>query len=178
MAKCLILDCARVGAARGLCKSHYNKAYLAGTLPDVDRSHQHRVTDVDVETSTGRCSICGPVRVRMRIRDGRSGGSECLKNRRARLRRAKYSLTKEDLESLIESQGAACAICRCTDKPLVIDHDHKCCPGHKSCGNCVRGLLCDTCNKKLSWFNDDPDVLAQASVYLYAYLAKRANQSQ
>jgi len=29
-----------------------------------------------------------------------------------------------------------------------IDHDHRCCPGNTgNCGNCIRGLLCGSCNK-------------------------------
>jgi len=29
------------------------------------------------------------------------------------------------------------------------DHDHVCCSGKKSCGKCLRGLLCHGCNTKL-----------------------------
>lgn len=41
--------------------------------------------------------------------------------------------------------------------PLVVDHDHRCCPrGHYSCGNCVRGLLCHQCNTAAGMLRDDP----------------------
>jgi hypothetical protein len=33
---------------------------------------------------------------------------------------------------------------RCTD------HDHECCPGRRSCGHCVRGVVCATCNSLLT----------------------------
>jgi hypothetical protein len=69
-------------------------------------------------------------------------------------------------------QGGVCAICeRPPDKAkrvkrLVVDHDHACCPGGKSCGKCVRGLLCEWCNRILGLALDDPGRLAAAIRYL------------
>ena len=68
--------------------------------------------------------------------------------------------------SALESrQGMQCAICHRT-LPLVIDHDHACCPGKRSCGRCIRGLLCDLCNRGLGMFKDDPIRLRAAAEYL------------
>lgn len=49
---------------------------------------------------------------------------------------------------------------------LAIDHDHACCPGRFSCGECVRGVLCSPCNRILGYAKDDPEILLRLAGYL------------
>jgi len=65
----------------------------------------------------------------------------------------RYGLTREQFDRLQEIQKNACAMCHTRfeeDQPIFIDHDHACCADEKSsCGKCVRGLLCLSCNTAL-----------------------------
>ncbi len=66
----------------------------------------------------------------------------------------RYKRTLEDFNNTLKSQGGHCALCPSTGsvkRRLCWDHDHACCPG-RSCGKCVRGLLCIACNKLLGHF--------------------------
>lgn len=85
----------------------------------------------------------------------------------------KFNLTPEDYDAMFEAQGGVCAIChkrpdelkKRGTKRLHIDHDHSCCPGVRSCGKCVRGLLCFTCNRDLTAI-EKPYWVDAAKVYL------------
>jgi len=77
-------------------------------------------------------------------------------------------LTPEKFQVLLEAQGHACAMGREPfedGQRIFIDHDHSCCPGDKSCGKCVRGLLCLTCNIAVGYIEAYFDL---AMVYLNA----------
>lgn len=83
-----------------------------------------------------------------------------------------YGLTVEQYAWMLYDQGFRCAICF-TDDPGTrnggdwhIDHDHTCCSGSRSCGECVRGLLCGGCNRGLGQFKDNPLALQSAINYL------------
>lgn len=81
-------------------------------------------------------------------------------------RRYKYGLSSAEIAGLIEAQGGACALCRLPlSDAFHVDHDHACCQGSKTCGECIRGVLCRRCNIGLGQFNDDPDLLAAAAAY-------------
>jgi recombination endonuclease VII len=83
---------------------------------------------------------------------------------------AAYSMTIEQYEEMLGRQGGKCASCRSSDPGrgdhFAVDHDHRCCPGKRSCGKCIRGLLCIKCNSVLGLLDDDPDKLAALIAYL------------
>ena len=79
----------------------------------------------------------------------------------------KYGIDEESYDALFQSQGGVCAICR-REAPLTVDHDHACCEGDSSCGECVRGLLCNPCNRALGFFGDDLKRIRAAAKYLSA----------
>ena len=81
----------------------------------------------------------------------------------------KYGLTRDDYVNLEKSQNGVCKICGESEKHnkrLSVDHDHSCCPGAGSCGKCIRGLLCSTCNKVLGQVNDNIKTLKAMIEYL------------
>lgn len=74
----------------------------------------------------------------------------------------KYGMTIEDYKDYMKKQNGCCWICGVNEsengRKLSVDHDH-------TNGN-VRGLLCQKCNKALGLFQDDPNLLLKAMIYL------------
>lgn len=79
-----------------------------------------------------------------------------------------YGLPRGGYEALLDRQHGACAGCKraLDEENLHVDHDHACCPGKRSCGECVRGLLCERCNLVLGHVGDDVEVLRSLVKYL------------
>lgn len=136
-----------------------------------------------------RCKTCAKELASKWYRENKDRAYETTKARRARnpdaykaymrtyykeVRRGRditrFGITPEDYERMLADQGSRCAICGTseTGKHAVfhIDHDHRCCDRNGSCGECVRGLLCNNCNGALGLFKDDPDILRRAIEYL------------
>jgi hypothetical protein len=78
--------------------------------------------------------------------------------------RTKYGLNQDAHDQLLAAQAGHCALCDVAPeqngrkKRLCVDHDHV--------TRAVRGLLCDKHNRAIGLFNDDPEMLARAIVYL------------
>jgi Recombination endonuclease VII len=86
-------------------------------------------------------------------RDGRRK-PESREQMRARRMRFKYAVSPLRFARMIRDQGGLCAVCRADLAELPtsyvhIDHDHGHCPGEKTCGKCVRGIVCMSCNNRL-----------------------------
>lgn len=76
-----------------------------------------------------------------------------------------YGLTEIQVMALL---GEGCGVCGSKER-LHIDHDHTCCPeGHspRSCGRCVRGVLCHHCNTALGLLKEDPERITALLRYL------------
>jgi hypothetical protein len=63
--------------------------------------------------------------------------------------------TQELFDLLLDAQQNACGMCHEPFKEgqlIHVDHNHACCRGkNRSCGQCIRGLLCHTCNIALGY---------------------------
>lgn len=82
-----------------------------------------------------------------------------------------YGITADEYARLYAAQGGVCYVCRRATgatKKLAVDHDHKKGCGHDpkmGCPNCIRGLLCATCNTVVIG-RYDAHALARAIQYL------------
>jgi len=81
-----------------------------------------------------------------------------------------FKMSASEWDAKLALQGRKCAICR-TGIPGGIgtwhtDHNHNCCSGIKSCGKCVRGLLCHSCNSAIGKLKDSPELLRAAASYI------------
>lgn len=97
--------------------------------------------------------------------------------RKSNLKRL-YKLTPEDIERMLITQDYKCLSCGGASSgktsgsdrgTFAVDHDHSCCPGQASCGKCIRGLLCYSCNCVLGLADDSIERLDACKAYLLKY---------
>jgi hypothetical protein len=92
---------------------------------------------------------------------------DCAQDKQLRI---KYGITSATYFKMLADQDGLCAICKTdacpTGRRFVVDHNHACCPTQKTCGQCLRKLLCGPCNKALGLFKDSPDILRAAASYV------------
>lgn len=63
----------------------------------------------------------------------------------------RHNTTKEWFDAHSQNGCEACG----SFVNLVIDHDHDCCSDSRSCGKCIRGVLCNNCNTAEGLLNSD-----------------------
>ena len=77
----------------------------------------------------------------------------------------RFNITPEDWEWMAQQHDGCCWLCGFPERArnrtsgevqrLSVDHDHACCPEKgRSCGGCIRGLLCQNCNVFIVGFHE------------------------
>jgi hypothetical protein len=73
--------------------------------------------------------------------------------------RARYGITLEQFEAILEAQGGVCAVCKRGDKVFCVDHNHKTLK--------IRGIICLNCNLRvIGGARDKDELLINAAVYI------------
>jgi hypothetical protein len=165
--------------------SECGTAFQRFSHPEVTCSELCRIKRRDRRKSelraTRGCARCGEVKP---LSEYSTGGTvycrECFNawrrehvtaaDHRRRMLKQKYKLTEAAFEAMLHAQGGRCAICR-EEQPsgrgaFHVDHDRACCPGIRSCGECVRSLLCARCNPGIGNFRENPEFLRAAADYV------------
>lgn len=114
------------------------------------------------------------VEICRKLREERSDNYE--KNRDYDLRK-KFKITTEQFNQMLADQGNCCLVCKTTVPGGAygqwhVDHDHSCCGPEmrkKTCGDCLRGILCSNCNLTLGTAKDSPTILRALADYLESY---------
>lgn len=163
---CTVNGCELPVIARGWCSKHYTRW----------KTHGDPLFETLVD------SLCSHCRINQK-KDTHSWCGDCfneyyrIRNRGGALQRERrYGLTEEDIYYMWLFQGGRCLTCSdrlntSEPKSFHVDHDNNCCSKEVSrnkgtCGKCVRGLLCGSCNQGLGNFKDDVQRLKGAIAYL------------
>jgi hypothetical protein len=156
---CQFGGCEGVVSAKGLCTGHYQQSSKGQALTPLRKKRPSSVYRAMLERGIIECLACGKDKPASEYSVLSAAGMPrpyCKPCNAERVRLSHYNVTKGFLDLLLGFQQGRCAICLVADageKAMHIDHDHACCPGRRSCGECVRGLVCSNCNAYgLSWY--------------------------
>lgn len=171
----LCMDCSKrpvVYATRGLCRNCYTKARFAenearGLLPMCDTCGKRRSKTMNGRKECGVCQVkrwnSDPVNretTRKRHRDRHNSTPPY----------AKHGVSDEQWLEMIRRGCNACGSAG-GKRGLMVDHDHACCPGDRSCGKCVRGALCANCNSAEGLLRGDYKRIMQLANYVLQFEA-------
>ncbi|WP_422399181.1 endonuclease domain-containing protein [Streptomyces netropsis] len=148
----------------GMCHTH-RRQYVAGKPLTEVRSRRTPEELAHIkETGFSSCRSCEEELSisEFQVSDRGTPALDCKNCKAAKHTERMYGLSREQFDALLDSQGGGCAICGAAEagygRRWHIDHDHGCCPSERACGQCVRGILCLTCNARgLPWYERLPE---------------------
>lgn len=138
------------------CREGGKTCNRCGEFKPLDDFYPHQRKDQHKISRSAQCKSCVCAQKRIEQPD-------------RRLKR--YGLTAGEYNARITEQNGKCAGCGLLQQAHEwhVDHDHACCPGERTCGKCVRGLLCRDCNLALGFARDDIARLLGLADYLAGF---------
>ena len=175
---CNAKDCERQVNAKGYCDKHYRRVKKTGTAeksnfiqkecysPECKRDAKSKgLCDMHYRRlkATGKIDLFVKIKPKCKIQD-------CERPYIAKeFCQIHYEMSRQNMIIdqkailMIDSHSGLCDICKTSipgfgRKNLSVDHNHK--------TGVVRGMLCQKCNIGLGNFNDSPEILKKAIMYL------------
>lgn len=163
-----------------LCITHVNQMRRRGYLTTAHwrpvGAHPPRTSFLRDEMGRKKCSVCAGwfpedfFGNKPRKNSSSDGLASCCRGCMSKRGRAKrYGVTPQRIDELLAEQGYLCPVCeRDISGDFVVDHDHSCCLGNRAptCGRCIRGLLCGSCNTAIGMLGDSASRARSAADYL------------
>lgn len=173
-------ECEKIKPADLFIKSKSERDGLSSYCKHCQAMRQRRryaTTNREVTVKIKFCKKCGSTKKADEFgkhRLGKDGlNTQCKRCKSDNRMRRVYKISHEKYDQLLLMQDNACAICGVknldSNKKFAVDHDHSCCPGNRSCGECIRAILCANCNAALGLFKDDPQIAISAAKYLLKF---------
>ena len=156
---CTFGGCDKPLMAKGYCSGHYEQHRRGIPLRPL-RVHRAGKASPMVDGKK-RCTTCDdwlPITAFSR-RSASPTGYHSICKRCDTL--SKYGINRKEFAAMAAD---GCHVCHSREN-LVVDHDHNCCPGERSCGECVTGVLCHGCNLALGFTYEDPARLRALARY-------------
>lgn len=125
--KCSVSECEINHYAKGYCRNHYTRMQRNGQL-----EHKNNVVIDSKVYNYGDIQVTYDRKINIKT---------------------KYKL---DYDQFLDMAKDGCNICgEFTERHLQVDHDHNCCVGQITCGECVRGILCNRCNQTVAKYESE-----------------------
>lgn len=142
--KCTASECDKHHYAKGFCRTHYARLVRNGTIERLTNPNKDGVYYCNGKPNHTK---------------------EYVIKRRYKM----------SIDEYTKRSKKGCEICGIKPKAnLTIDHDHNCCSTEKTCGKCVRGVICTRCNLLVGKYEnqlmrDDNPLLAKIKAYVEKY---------
>lgn len=143
------MKCDRMIVAKGLCRKHYSSMYYSNKVKP-SRKAQARIPEAECLVPS-----CGERTTR--------ADELCANHSR---RRQRWGLTTSGF--IVLASVPACQSCGEVEsrpgKSLAFDHDHSHC--ENGCADCIRGVLCSSCNQALGMARESHVRLQKLADYI------------